>query len=102
MSESAVKAHLVIVFFGLIAFALPALSIFPSVQLADGQENCYGELAIFVHGVWPQLQTDNQSERVALAILASNYNIPLFSFNWNSATDISPEGWSEAKSRTYS
>jgi hypothetical protein len=99
MSWTAVKNHLMIVF--LIVFALAALSMYSSVQLADGQQNCYGELAIFVHGVWPQLQTDNQADRVALAILANNYNIPVFSFNWNSSTEISPEGWFEAKSRTY-
>jgi pimeloyl-ACP methyl ester carboxylesterase len=101
MSKLAVKDYLVIVFLCLIAFALPVLSMYPSVQLAGGQQNCYGELAIFIHGVWPQLQADNQAERVALAILANNYNIPVFSFIWNSATAISPEGWSEAKSRTY-
>src|SRR5215212_6831303 len=61
---------LVIVFLGLIVFAVSTLSMYPSAQLAHGQQNCYGELAIFVHGIWPQLQTDNQADRVSLAILA--------------------------------
>jgi hypothetical protein len=36
-----------------------------------------------------------------LAILDNNYDIAVFSFNWNSSTEISRDGWSEAKSRTY-
>src|SRR5215210_1057571 len=101
MSWRAAKNGLVIVFLGLIVFAVSTLSMYPSAQLADGQQNCYGELVIFVHGIWPQLQIDNQADRVSLAILANNYNIAVFSFNWNSSTDVSPDGWFEAKSRTH-
>jgi hypothetical protein len=61
-------------------------------------ENCPGELAIYVHGVWAtEYQAEEQTERVFLSLLSSAYNIPVIGFSWDSNTAKNPMGWGIAK-----
>src|ERR671922_2759638 len=99
-STIAKNPHLVNIVFSLVVSVILSLLMYFPLQLAEGQNCAGGEMVIYVHGVWAQLQTDNQADRVALAILDTNYNIPVFLFSWNSSTEVSQNGWNEAKSRT--
>lgn len=61
-------------------------------------ENCPGELAIYVHGVWAnEYQAEEQTERVFLSLLNNAYNIPVIGFSWDSNTAKNPMGWGIAK-----
>lgn len=60
--------------------------------------NCHGELAIYIHGVWatPE-EADEQTERVYLSLQDIDYEIPVIGFSWSSDTKVSEEGWDIAK-----
>ncbi|HJT85245.1 MAG TPA: DUF726 domain-containing protein [Nitrososphaeraceae archaeon] len=60
--------------------------------------NCPGELAIYIHGIWASPQeAEEQTERVYLSLQDINYDIPVIGFSWSSNTDVSEEGWDLAK-----
>ena len=59
----------------------------PSVLSILNINDCPGELAIYVHGIWANdLQAEEQSDRVSLSLNASGYSIPLIGFSWDSNT----------------
>ena len=78
----------------------------PSVFSILNINNCPGELAIYVHGVWATNEIANeQTERVSLSLEKAGYNIPLIGFSWDSNTifslndlSLSKYGWDMAKS----
>lgn len=67
--------------------------------------NCPGELAIYVHGVWATKEIANeQTERVSLSLEKAGYDIPVIGFSWDSNTEfslddlsLSKHGWNIAK-----
>jgi hypothetical protein len=67
--------------------------------------NCPGELAIYIHGVWATPEAaEEQTERVFLSLQHLKYKIPVIGFSWNSDTDfslddpiLSNKGWNIAK-----
>ena len=67
--------------------------------------NCPGELAIYIHGVWATPEdAKEQTERVFLSLQNLQYNIPVIGFSWDSDTafsledpSLSNEGWNIAK-----
>ena len=54
--------------------------------------NCPGELAIYIHGIWatPE-EAEEQTERVYLSLQDINYEVPVIGFSWSSDTGISEE-----------
>jgi hypothetical protein len=77
----------------------------PSVLSILETNDCPGELAMYVHGVWAtQEEAQEQAERVFLSLQRSDYDIPLIGFSWDSDTafslddtTISQQGWNIAK-----
>jgi hypothetical protein len=67
--------------------------------------NCPGELAIYIHGVWAtQKASEEQTERVFLSLQDLKYKIPVIGFSWSSDTvfsldnpTLSNKGWNIAK-----
>jgi hypothetical protein len=60
--------------------------------------NCPGELAIYIHGIWATPKdAKEQTERVFLSLQNLNYKIPVIGFSWDSDTAINPSGWNIAK-----
>jgi hypothetical protein len=67
--------------------------------------NCPGELAIYIHGIWATPEAaKEQTERVFLSLQALNYKIPVIGFSWDSDTafslsdpSVSKNGWNIAK-----
>ncbi len=67
--------------------------------------NCPGELAIYIHGVWATPEAaKEQTERVFLSLQHLKYKIPVIGFSWDSNTafsfddeDLSTKGWNIAK-----
>lgn len=75
----------------------PTLSNATTLLGLDDQ-NCPGEIAIYVHGVWSNSESaEEQIERVALSIAANNYQTTLVGLSWDSDTEVSPVGWGIAK-----
>ena len=77
----------------------------PSVLSILDINDCPGELAIYVHGIWASdLQAEEQTDRVSLSLRDSGYSIPLIGFSWDSNTvfsldnaTLSYHGWAIAK-----
>jgi hypothetical protein len=69
----------------------------PSLVGLNGN-NCPGELAIYIHGVWatPE-EADEQTKRVYLSLQDIGYEIPVIGFSWSSDTKVSEKGWDIAK-----
>jgi hypothetical protein len=69
----------------------------PSLLGLNGN-NCPGELAIYIHGIWatPE-EAEEQTERVYLSLQDINYEIPVIGFSWDSDTAFSERGWDIAK-----
>ena len=69
------------------------------------ENNCPGELVIYVHGVWASEDDANeQTERVFLSLQESSYTYPVIGYSWDSDTkfvlndeDLSKQGWEVAK-----
>ena len=67
--------------------------------------NCPGELAVYIHGIWATPKAaEEQTERVFLSLQDLNYKIPLIGFSWSSDTvfsldnpTLSNKGWNIAK-----
>ena len=67
--------------------------------------NCPGELAVYIHGIWATPKAaEEQTERVFLSLQDLNYEIPLIGFSWSSDTvfsldnpTLSNKGWNIAK-----
>lgn len=67
--------------------------------------NCPGEMAIYIHGVWATPEAaKEQTERVFLSLKHLKYNIPVIGFSWDSDTafsledpSLSTKGWNIAK-----
>jgi hypothetical protein len=82
-------------------------TIFNDVSsLIDLTENdCPGELVIYVHGVWAsQADAFEQTERVFLSLQNRGYTYPVVGYSWDSDTafalddeDFSKQGWKVAK-----
>jgi pimeloyl-ACP methyl ester carboxylesterase len=82
---------------GMIVSPSPMLSNATTLLGLDGQ-NCPGEIAIYVHGVWSNSESaEEQIERVALSIAANNYQTTVVGLSWDSDTEVSPVGWGIAK-----
>jgi hypothetical protein len=66
--------------------------------LGLNENNCPGELAIYIHGIWatPE-EAEEQTERVYLSLQDINYEIPVIGFSWSSDTAFSEQGWDIAK-----
>jgi len=61
-------------------------------------DNCPGNLAIYVHGVWAdKQQAGEQAERAFLSLQKSGYIVPVIGFSWDSNTVLSNQGWNIAK-----
>ena len=77
----------------------------PSVLSILDRNDCPGELAIYVHGIWANdSQAEEQTDRVSLSLQNSGYSIPLIGFSWDSNTafsldnvTLSYHGWMIAK-----
>ena len=77
----------------------------PSVLSILDRNDCPGELAIYVHGIWANdSQAEEQTDRVSLSLQDSGYSIPLIGFSWDSNTafsldnvTLSYHGWMIAK-----
>jgi len=77
----------------------------PSVLSILDRNDCPGELAIYVHGIWANdSQAEEQTDRVSLSLQDSGYSIPLIGFSWDSNTafsldnvTLSYHGWKVAK-----
>ncbi|MDF0681171.1 MAG: alpha/beta hydrolase [Candidatus Nitrosocosmicus sp.] len=77
----------------------------PSVLSILNRNDCPGELAIYVHGIWANdSQAEEQTDRVSLSLRDSGYSIPLIGFSWDSNTafsldnlTLSYDGWMIAK-----
>jgi hypothetical protein len=77
----------------------------PSALSILNINNCPGELAIYVHGVWATKEIANeQTERVSLSLEKAGYDIPVIGFSWDSNTafslddlSLSEHGWNIAK-----
>ena len=69
----------------------------PSLLDLNGN-NCPGELAIYIHGIWatPE-EAEEQTERVYLSLQDINYEVPVIGFSWSSDTKVSEIGWDLAK-----
>ena len=69
----------------------------PSLLGLNGN-NCPGELAIYIHGIWatPE-EAEEQTERVYLSLQDINYEIPIIGFSWSSDAAFSERGWDIAK-----
>ena len=69
----------------------------PSLLGLNGN-NCPGELAIYIHGIWatPE-EAEEQTERVYLSLQDINYEIPVIGFSWSSDAAFSERGWDIAK-----
>lgn len=68
----------------------------PNDLMLDTQQ-CLGEWAIYIHGVWTDRDAAiEQAERIDLS-LPSDRKIPIFLFLWEGNTDLSPFGWDDAK-----
>ncbi|MDF2738026.1 MAG: hypothetical protein K0S93_1885 [Nitrososphaeraceae archaeon] len=51
--------------------------------------NCPGELAIYIHGVWATPEAaKEQTERVFLSLQGLKYKIPVIGFSWDSDTNF--------------
>jgi hypothetical protein len=69
------------------------------------ENNCPGELVIYVHGVWAsQADAFEQTERVFLSLQNRGYTHPVVGYSWDSDTafaldneDFSEQGWEVAK-----
>ena len=69
------------------------------------ENNCPGELVIYVHGVWAsQADAFEQTERVFLSLQNRGYTYPVVGYSWDSDTafaldneDFSEQGWEVAK-----
>lgn len=82
-------------------------TIFNDVStLLDLTENdCPGELVIYVHGIWAsQADAFEQTERVFLSLQDMDYTYPVVGYSWDSDTafalddeDLSEQGWRVAK-----
>jgi hypothetical protein len=67
--------------------------------------NCHGELAIYIHGIWATPEAaKEQTERVFLSLQDLKYKIFVIGFSWDSNTafsldnpNISKKGWNIAK-----
>jgi hypothetical protein len=67
--------------------------------------NCPGELAIYIHGVWATPEAaKEQTQRVFLSLQDLKYKIPVIGFSWDSNTafsldnpNLSNKGWTVAK-----
>lgn len=82
---------------GMIVSPPPPISNATTLLGLNGQ-NCPGHIAIYVHGVWSNMQSaEEQIDRVALSIAANNYQIPVVGLSWDSDTGVSPVGWGIAK-----
>jgi hypothetical protein len=69
----------------------------PNDLMFDTQQ-CLGEWAIYIHGVWTDRDAAiEQAERIDLS-LPSDKKIPIFVFLWEGNTSLSPFGWDRAKS----
>lgn len=70
----------------------------PSALSILNSNNCPGELAVYVHGVWAtDEQAKEQTDRVYLSLINNGYSIPLIGFSWDSNTAENQSGWSIAK-----
>ena len=77
----------------------------PSVLSILDRNDCPGELAIYVHGIWANdSQAEEQTDRLSLSLQDSGYSIPLIGFSWDSNTafsldnvTLSYHGWMIAK-----
>jgi len=77
----------------------------PSALSILNINNCPGELALYVHGIWTSdLQAEEQTDRVNQSLRSSGYSIPLIGFSWDSNTAFSLDnvtssyhGWMIAK-----
>ena len=77
----------------------------PSALSILNINNCPGELALYVHGIWvSDLQAEEQTDRVNQSLRSSGYSIPLIGFSWDSNTAFSLDnvtssyhGWMIAK-----
>ena len=70
----------------------------PSALSILNINNCPGELAIYVHGIWAnKQQAEEQTDRVFLSLQKSGSNIPVIGFSWDSNTKIDETGWDIAK-----
>jgi hypothetical protein len=82
---------------GMMVSPPPPLSNATTLLGLNGQ-NCPGQIAIYVHGVWSNRESaEEQIDRVALSIAANNYQIPVVGLSWDSDTEVSPVGWGIAK-----
>jgi hypothetical protein len=69
----------------------------PSLLGLNGN-NCPGELAIYIHGVWAApKEADEQTKRVYLSLQDIDYEISVIGFSWSSDTGVSEKGWDIAK-----
>jgi hypothetical protein len=70
----------------------------PSALSILNINDCPGELAIYVHGIWAdEQQAEEQTDRVFLSLQKSGSNIPVIGFSWDSNTTIDETGWDIAK-----
>jgi Alpha/beta hydrolase of unknown function (DUF900) len=77
----------------------------PSALSILKRNDCLGQLAVYVHGVWATDQeSKEQTDRVLLSLQKSGFHIPLIGFSWDSDTafslddlSISKSGWTVAK-----
>jgi pimeloyl-ACP methyl ester carboxylesterase len=82
---------------GLMVSPPPPLSNATTLLGLNGQ-NCPGQIAIYVHGVWSDSESaEEQTDRVAQSVAANNYQIPVVGLSWDSDTEVSPIGWGIAK-----
>jgi hypothetical protein len=82
---------------GMMVSPPPPLSNATTLLGLNGQ-NCPGQIAIYVHGVWSNRESaEEQIDRVALSMAANNYQIPVVGLSWDSDTEVSPVGWGIAK-----
>jgi hypothetical protein len=77
----------------------------PSALSILNSNNCPGQLAIYVHGIWAsERQAEEQTDRVSLSLQKSGNHIPVIGFTWDSNTpfslddiNLSQKGWIIAK-----
>jgi hypothetical protein len=78
-----------------------------SYNLINFKVNCPVELVIYVHGVWtnedasdstPALENAKEVfDRLKGSLNDVGYKFPIVGFSWDSDTDITPNGWENAK-----
>jgi hypothetical protein len=68
----------------------------PADLMLNAQQ-CLGEWAIYIHGVWTDRDAAiEQAERIDLS-LPNDKKIPIFVFLWKGDTNLNSFGWDEAK-----